>query len=61
MGIDDAEIPVTSDDGDSRALNVFPMDDNDSVAGRMVPRREILQDENEGAPEVIPDVQDTMD
>jgi hypothetical protein len=61
MGIDDAEIPVTSDDGDSRALNVFPMDDNDSVAGRMVPRREILQDENEGAPEVIPDVQDTQE
>jgi hypothetical protein len=59
MGIDDAEMPVTSKD-DGRALNIILMDDN-SVARRMVPRKAVFQDENEkyGAPEVIQDDQDT--
>jgi hypothetical protein len=45
MGIDDEEMPVTVDD---RAINIIPMGDDDSVAGRMEPRyfkmnRQMLQ------------------
>jgi hypothetical protein len=35
MGIDDEEMPVTVDD---RAINIIPMGDDDSVAGRMEPK-----------------------
>jgi hypothetical protein len=50
-------MPVT--DIDDRALHIVPEDD-DSVAGRLVPREARLQaqnDENEDAPAIIEDPQ----
>jgi hypothetical protein len=55
LGIDDEEMPVT--DIDDRALHIVPEDD-DSVAGRLVPREARFQaqnDENEDAPAIIED------
>jgi hypothetical protein len=56
MGIDDEEMPVTDDD---RAINIIPMGDDDSVAGRMEPRA-IFRDE-QNAPAIIQDTQDTQE
>jgi hypothetical protein len=44
LGIDDEEMPVT--DIDDRALHIVPEDD-DSVAGRLVPREARLQAQND--------------
>jgi hypothetical protein len=55
MEIDDEEMPVTDDD---RAINIVPMGDDDSVAGRMEPRA-IFQDEQNGLA-IIQDTQERV-
>jgi hypothetical protein len=56
MGIDDEEMPVIVDD---RAINIIPMGDDDSVAGRMEPKA-VFQDEQADAPAIIQDTQGTQ-
>jgi hypothetical protein len=52
VGIDDEEAPATTDD---RVLHVVPEDD-DSAAGRLEPRKAML--ENENATAVIPSTEE---
>jgi hypothetical protein len=60
LGIDDKEMPVTTED--DRAINInIPLEGGDSVAGRMVPRAVFKEENNneEGMPAIIHDTQDT--
>lgn len=50
MGIDDEEMPVTTDD--QGASHIIPMGDDDSEAGRMVTRRALLPEDR--APAIVP-------
>jgi hypothetical protein len=56
IGIDDEEMPVTTDA--DRVINIVPEEDDDSVAGMMEPRAAFQEGNAADAPAIIQETQD---